>query len=110
MEFKVGQEVLYCSGGALSIYRLYKVDKITPKGFIRVKSTLYEDRGDGTARARGQWDWGAPTITNNPLKIIDYKQQLFIKKVKENVNRSKLTFEQAKKINDVLKEVEEDAE
>lgn len=58
MEFKVGQEVLYCRGGAYPTYCLYKVDKITPKGFIRVESILYKDMGNGTAYARGRWDWG----------------------------------------------------
>lgn len=54
MEFKVGQEVLYCRGGAYPTYCLYKVDKITPKGFIRVESILYKDMGNGTAYARGR--------------------------------------------------------
>lgn len=93
MEFKVGQEVLYCRGGMYPIYCLCKVDKITPEGFIRVESVLYEDRGDGTAYARGRWDWGTPSITNNHLKISNYKKQRFIAKAKEKISKSKLTFE-----------------
>lgn len=108
MEFKVGQEVLYCRGGAYPIYCLYKVDKITPKGFIRVESTLYEDGGDGIAYARGQWEWGTPSITNNHLKISNYKKQRLIAKVKEKISKSKLTFEQAEKINNILMEVKDD--
>lgn len=103
MKFEEGQEVLRCSGGALKVYSLEVVSKITPKGFVRVGNELYKNSEKGISYAKGGSCWAIPSITNDKDKIEKFKKEKFVKHIKTKIQSIEFSYEQAVKINEILK-------
>lgn len=107
VNFEKGQEVLYSSGCYKGFYDLCIIEKITPKGFIKVNGIYYIDNGNGIAYARGKYNYGRPFIKNDKNAIKYFKMRMFVLKVKKRINNTELTYFQAKEIDKILNRGEE---
>lgn len=99
-DLKVGDYVLVCYN---SSKRIKKIEKITPKGFIKVDGTLYNQNGD----ERGGNVWFLSHIkpaTKEEVKayLKQEKEQKYIRQVISYINSIPMTFEQATRIADIL--------
>lgn len=98
---KVGDFVFVSGNWGCS---LHKVEKITPKGFIKVNGSLYTK--DGYERGGDSW-----SITNispaSPDAIKEYNNKIFIREVMNKLRTvKKLSYEQAVDVNRILFEYE----
>lgn len=79
------------------------VQKITPKGFIKVNDILFKPNS-GYSRS-GESRLLNPNDNDTKEKLENYKKSSFIRSVlKKMCNVGDLTFEQAVKINEILNE------
>lgn len=80
---------------------LAKIEKITPKGYIKVRGMLFY--ADGTPR--GDYPYNIEVATDQKINAI--KEGNFITKVLKKIRHVEdLTYEQAVEINDLLKKWE----
>ena len=94
---KVGDKVFVCWRMGQS---LREVEKITPKGNIKVGGTLFNANGS----ERGGDVWSKSYLAEaTPEAINSFKEKLIIQKAKKLMSATKeLTLEQANKIIDIL--------
>lgn len=94
---KVGDTVFVSGNWGCS---LHKVEKITPKGFIKVNGALYTKDG----YERGGDSWSFTTISPaSPDEIEEYNKERFIRDVlKELRSVKKLSYAQAVAVNSIL--------
>lgn len=102
-ELKEGDKVVVTRWGMIhNSYSEGTVQKITPKGFIKVNDILFKPN-NGVSRS-GEFGL-LPNDDNNKEKLELYKKSSFIRSVlKKMCNVGDLTFEQAVKINEILNE------
>lgn len=71
--------------------RVTTVQKITPKGFIKVNDVLYNP---DTGVARGDWD--QMLLEATPAAVQEIKERVYVKNAIEKIhNINKLTYKQA---------------
>ena len=95
---KAGEKVIVASkwnGESVQI-----IEKITPKGYIKVNGTLYDKYGS----AKTSDAWNRNTIFEaTPERIKNINEQKFINRVFKKIRDCKsLTYEQAVKIDKIL--------
>lgn len=96
-ELKVGSPVFVCG----VIRTLHAVEKITPKGFIKVCNNYYNP-DTGFERGGDAW-YGTHLAEATPEEIEKYKQNLVIRNALEKMHRaSSVTYEQALLITNIL--------
>lgn len=99
LNVKKGDKVILCCG--LRNKRVAIVEKVTPKGFIKVNGELYYD--DGRKRG-GSYLWNTDFIkkyTEEEGRKIG--EDMYIRVTREKLqNIDKLTYEQAVAINKIL--------
>lgn len=99
---KVGDNVFVNNAYGLA---LRKVEKITPKGFIKVDGNLYTK--DGVMRGSG-WNWSAIRPASDE-EIAEFRKKKFVADVVQKLRSvSNLQYEQAVAINKILFEVGKD--
>ena len=101
MEFAQGMTVLVRHGGrSTDSETLAVVEKVTPKGFIRVQGVLYNPNGH--SRGNGSWAWS--TIRPATQQDIQRIQQAnYTRRVLNAMHDCKgLTYEQACAIAQIL--------
>lgn len=106
---KLGDKVVVCSWSwSYSLrYNESTVEKITPKGFIKVNGLLYNPN-NGYLRGSGGSKLLCPDDKETKEKVKDYKRDCFVKSVLYSMrNVVNITFDQAVKIKDILGEVQE---
>ena len=101
---KAGDKVVVCIWRWTSTsYREKIVEKITPKGFIKVDDTLYYPK-DGYARGGGSKIL-CPDDEDVRKKLESYQKESFVKNVLYKMrNVSIITLDQAIRINRILNE------
>lgn len=103
-DIKVGDKVVLETGGWWHSKSVETVEKITPKGYIKVRGELYSVNDDGTkASVRGNSSsWLYPYTEEEDKKI---QEARYIASVKRKMVEfeGKLTIEQAKQIAEILK-------
>ena len=99
---KAGDKVFVWYSGSC---RLGFVEKITPKGFIKVDGTLFTQDG----LERGGSDWYHTSIEPaTEEKIAEYNRKKFIRAtIKQMRETPKISYEQALKISEILNKQEE---
>ena len=103
-DVKAGDKVILETGGWWRSKSVETVEKITPKGFIKVREGLYAVNDDGTkATVRGNSSaWLYPYTEEEDRKIQEARYVASVKR-KMIEFEGKLTFEQAKQISEILK-------
>ena len=103
-DVKVGDKVILRTGGWFPSESVEVVEKITPKGYIKVSGQLYmvNDEGESASAKGSSSAWLYPWTEEYERKI---KEKRYINQVKRKMNdyNGKLTFEQAKQISEILK-------
>ena len=103
-DVKVGDKVILKVGGWWRSKSVETVEKITPKGYVKVRGELYVVNDDGTeASVRGSASsWLYPYTEEEGRKISEAR---YIASVKRKMNdfNGELTVEQAKQISEILK-------
>ena len=99
---KAGDKVfVWYSGGC----RLDVVDKITPKGFIKVSGTLFTK--DGLERGGSGW-YHTSIEPATEERIAKYNREKLIRAtIKRMRETPKISYEQAVQINEILGDVQE---
>ena len=101
---KVGDNVFVNSAYGLA---LCKVEKITPKGFVKVAGKLYTK--DGVMRG-GEWNWSTIRPASDE-EIAEFRKKKFVADVVKKLRSvSNLQYEQAVAINRILFEVGKEVE
>ena len=103
-DVKVGDKVILEVGGWWHSKSVETVEKITPKGRIKVRGELYDVSNDGmkaSVRGTGR-SWLYPYTEEESKKIYETR---YISSVKRKMNdfNGELTIEQAKQIAEILK-------
>ena len=95
--FEVGQTVFIISRTHKAVKT---VDKITPKGFIKVDGVLYNP--NGSERTSDMWN----TTHIEPATdeaIEEFKKEIFVTNITKKLKEiNTLTYEQAEKINEIF--------
>ena len=103
-DVKAGDKVILRTGGWFPSESIEVVEKITPKGYVKVSGELYViDENGETASARGSYSsWLYPWTEEYERKI---KEKRYINQVKRKMRdyNGELTLEQAKQIAEILK-------
>lgn len=109
---KVGDIVILESGPPYSCrYSYEKVEKITPKGYIKVKGMLFYQ--NGTQRTNDKWNYCSIYEKDNEriVKILNERRiQHCINKIKQKLNafsEKQWTLEISNKVEAFLNEIEE---
>ena len=99
---KVGDSVFVHSAYGRA---LCKVEKITPKGFIKVAGNLYTK--DGVMRGSG-WNWSNIRPASDE-EIAEFRKEKFVADVVKKLRSvTNIQYEQAVAINNILFEVGKD--
>ena len=99
---KAGDKVFVWYTGSC---QLDVVEKITPKGFIKVNGSLFTK--DGLERGGSVW-YHASIEPATEEKIAEYNRERFIRAtIKRMREISKISYEQAVQINEILGAVQE---
>lgn len=102
LNVKAGDKVIVHYGGAFRDASIEVVEKITPKGFIKVQGTLYYDYG--TERSGGAWNKKhIEELTPEKEKKITEVNTIH-RAIHKMHNTTRLTYEQATKILEILVE------
>ena len=103
-ELKEGDKVvIYSWGFSYNSYKEEVVQKITPKGFIKVNDILFKP-DSGYSRSGGSCLLN-PNDNDTKEKLENYKKSIFIRSVLNKTwNVRDLTYEQAIKIYEILNE------
>lgn len=87
-------------------YTLHKVQKITPKGFIKVKDNLYKP-DTGYLRTQDDFYFGSKLLNPKDEKvkaaITAYQEKKTIRMVKDKIQETDLTIEQAERIKEIMR-------
>lgn len=85
-------------------YRKHKIDKITPKGYLKIGETLFNPE-TGYSRGEGCYLLLNPENEDNKAEFKKYSEQKYIRNVMRRMYVTEsLTLEQAKKIDEILSE------
>lgn len=104
---KAGDKVIVYNWNSYgSFYREETVDKITPAGFVKIGTTLYtpetgRERGSGHSRILN------PELEETKEAVERQEREFYVKGVAIRMRNIKsLTYEQAKKIDEILSQGE----
>lgn len=98
--------VVYSWGWANSSYEESVVEKITPKGFIKVNGSLFNPN-DGYSRGDGGACLKDPNNDKVIEKVNEHRKNMFIHKILVDMwETRKITYEQAIEIDRILGDVE----
>lgn len=98
--------VVYSWGWANSSYKESVVEKITPKGFIKVNGSLFNPN-DGYRRGDGGACLQNPNDNEVMERVKKYQEDSFIRKILVDMwETRKITYEQAIEIDRILGDVE----
>jgi len=105
---QVGDEIAFRSDSFGKLWRVYKVDKITPSG--RIKAGHYEMNPDLSIRGRSGWSgpFKGVLVTDELRKVIvaERKKNAIIAKVSE-VRWLNISLAKLEKIDAILREADE---
>ena len=103
-DIKVGDKVILEVGGWWHSKSVETVEKITQKGYIKVRGELYSVNDDGTkASVKGNSSsWLYPYTEEEDKKIYEARYISSVKRKMADFN-GELTIEQAKQIAEILK-------
>lgn len=100
-DLKAGDEVIYYWDNPWSPpkLRVVKIDKVTPKGAIRIGDELFDRSG----RRKGKFAYRSPYLRRiTPELRHDAEHENLILKIRSKVQFEKLTFEQLRQIWEIL--------
>ena len=101
--------VLHSWSAGYSCYIEETVQKVTPKGFIKVNGSLFNPN-DGMARSRGSWSGSCLMDANDESvkeQVKKYRMECYVGRVLRKIrNIPDLTYEQAIEIDRILGDVE----
>ena len=102
-DIKAGDKVILEVGGWWRSKSVETVEKITPKGYIKVRGELYDVNDDGTkASVRGNApSWLYPYTEEEDRKISEARYISSVKRKMRDFD-GELTIEQAKQIAEIL--------
>lgn len=105
-KLKKGDMVIVHSWSAgYSCYTEETVQKVTPKGFIKVNGSLF-NQNDGMARGRGSWSGSCLMDSNDESakeQVKKYRMECYVGRVLRKIrNIPNLTYEQAIEIDRIL--------
>jgi hypothetical protein len=103
---KAGDSVIECGRWE---EKLTIVDKMTPTGRIKIGATYYDQ--NGYSLGNGRWDYGTSLAEATPESVERLRQKNVIKQAITAVqNVRSLTYEQAEKILEALKQETHDGD